>query len=541
MTLAACADIVRRGDPDRFLAAMAAPPAARAVLFPLYAFNVEVARAPWVTAEPLIAEMRLQWWRDALDEIAEGRPVRAHEVTVPLAGMLDAAGARALDGAVAARRRDIDPAPFAGDAALWAHLDATAGTLMWVAARALGAAPDAETTVRRIGQAGGLASWFRAVPELVARGRAPLPDPSAEGVAALAGQGLDRLGPAPPGARHACRPAATAGPILRRVRRDAGPRRGGSRRAVAVPSPAGASVANLCDNGFSRRARRAMARRRGPSGGMVDAGDSKSPAARLVGSSPTSGTSPPLALMRTAGPYAAMLRRALVLALICLSAPVRAAGPPPAITVAVAANFATTAAELVRAYRYETGQQVLVAEGSTGRLYSQIVAGAPFDLFLSADAERPARLLAEGRAAAVRTYAIGRLVVVSRADNAVGQVLRGGRVALADPGVAPYGVAAMQAIASLGLDPADLDLVYGDSVGQVAALFFTGNVDAAFIARAQLSGLEAGVSVTDMDGRHAPIRQDAALLSPEGAAFFDWLGVPAARAIIAAAGYGLPE
>ena len=68
--LIACADIVRRADPARFQAAMAAPVAARSVLFPIYAFNVEVARAPWVTSEPMIAEMRLQWWVDALEEIA---------------------------------------------------------------------------------------------------------------------------------------------------------------------------------------------------------------------------------------------------------------------------------------------------------------------------------------------------------------------------------------------------------------------------------------------------------------------------------------
>ena len=74
MSLNACAAIVERGDPERFMAAMAAPVEARRVLFPLYAFNVEVARAPWVTEEPMIAEMRLQWWRDALEEIAHGEP-----------------------------------------------------------------------------------------------------------------------------------------------------------------------------------------------------------------------------------------------------------------------------------------------------------------------------------------------------------------------------------------------------------------------------------------------------------------------------------
>ncbi|MFP4274898.1 MAG: squalene/phytoene synthase family protein, partial [Paracoccaceae bacterium] len=114
--IAACALIVQRGDPARFRATMAAPPAARRVLFPLYAFNIEVARAPWVTAEPMIAEMRLQWWRDALEEIASGGPVRRHEVATPLAEVLDAQGARLLDALVDARRADIARAPFDDDA-----------------------------------------------------------------------------------------------------------------------------------------------------------------------------------------------------------------------------------------------------------------------------------------------------------------------------------------------------------------------------------------------------------------------------------------
>ena len=90
--IAACADAVSRGDPSRFRATMAAPAAARAVLFPVYAFNLEVARAPWVTNEPMIAEMRMQWWRDALDEIATGATVRRHMVATPLSRILDAEG-----------------------------------------------------------------------------------------------------------------------------------------------------------------------------------------------------------------------------------------------------------------------------------------------------------------------------------------------------------------------------------------------------------------------------------------------------------------
>jgi phytoene/squalene synthetase len=224
VSVAACASLVQRGDPDRFAATMAAPVAARAVLFPLYAFNVEVSRAPWLTEEPMIAEMRLQWWRDALEEIAEGRTIRRHEVTTPLAGILDPEGARILDALVAARRWDCHRTPFEDQAALDAYLDATAAGLMWAAVRALGADADAEDAYRDIGWAAGLAALFRAIPELSARGRIPLVDGRPEAVAALAARGLERLRS---GARHAAGPATypawRAGAILRQVRDD--PRR----------------------------------------------------------------------------------------------------------------------------------------------------------------------------------------------------------------------------------------------------------------------------------------------------------------------------
>ena len=223
--IAACARIVERGDPDRFLATMAAPPPAREKLFPLYAFNLEVARAPWVTQEPLIAEMRLQWWRDALAEIAEGRPVRAHEVTTPLAQAIPPEIARALDALVAARRWDIHRDPFADKAAFEAHLDATAGTLLWAAARSLG--PADEATVRDAAYAQGLANWFRAIPDLQARGRIPLVDGRPQAVADLAREGLVRLARARKQRRqvsHAAAPAMLAcwqaGPILTRAARD---------------------------------------------------------------------------------------------------------------------------------------------------------------------------------------------------------------------------------------------------------------------------------------------------------------------------------
>ncbi|MCE8005850.1 squalene/phytoene synthase family protein [Aestuariivita sp.] len=225
MTVAACAALVERGDPDRFLATMAAPPAARAVLFPLYAFNLEVARAPWLTQESIIAEMRLQWWRDALEEIASGQPVRRHEVTTPLAEAIDAQTARKLDETVAARRWDIYKNPFEDAANFEAYLDQTAGTLLWAAVTSLG--PAQERTIRDLAYAQGLANWLRAIPELEARGRIPLLDGTAKGVRSLAGTGLERLGRAradrsavSPMARPALLAAWEAGPILRQARAD---------------------------------------------------------------------------------------------------------------------------------------------------------------------------------------------------------------------------------------------------------------------------------------------------------------------------------
>ena len=187
----ACAAIVERGDPWRFRGVMAAPVSARSVLFPLYAFNVEVARAPWVTQEPMIAEMRLQWWRDVCEEIAEGRPVRRHEVATPLAEVIGPEDARLLDALVAARRWDVYRDAFEDEAHFSQYLDRTAGNLMWVAARSLGEAD--EDVVRGAGFALGVAGWLCAIPALEAAGRVPLLDGTSEGVRRLAREAQDRL------------------------------------------------------------------------------------------------------------------------------------------------------------------------------------------------------------------------------------------------------------------------------------------------------------------------------------------------------------
>lgn len=223
MSLDACADLVQRGDPDRFLAVMAAPRSVRAQLLPLYAFNLEVARAPWVTQEPLIAEMRLQWWRDVVENAASGA-ARAHEVAGPLHELIRDFGlpVEVLDRLIAARRWDIHREPHDGIKGLADYIDDTGAGLMWLAARALGAPEGAEYAVRAYGWASAAAQYLRAVPDLQARGRQPLP----EGVAPadLARLGLERLAVARQARRLVPKevaPALLAGwqaePLLRQI------------------------------------------------------------------------------------------------------------------------------------------------------------------------------------------------------------------------------------------------------------------------------------------------------------------------------------
>ncbi|WGH78534.1 squalene/phytoene synthase family protein [Jannaschia ovalis] len=220
--IAACADLVRRGDPARFRAVMAAPVRLRAMLFPLYAFNIEVARAPWVTSEPMIAQMRLQWWREALDEIAAGGKVRRHEVVTPLAAVVDRRAAQDLDDMIVARHDDIEGLRIADPADLTRYLDRTAGTLLWSAARLAGAEDAA--AVRDGGLAHGIASWLLAAPDLAKRGRAPLPPgPPEDRVRDLAEAGLAALARfrearPPKAARGVFLVLSDVGPILRAFR-----------------------------------------------------------------------------------------------------------------------------------------------------------------------------------------------------------------------------------------------------------------------------------------------------------------------------------
>src|SRR6185503_12151325 len=137
--------LIRRVDPDRWMSSRFVTHAqVRADLIALYAFDHELARAPRVASNPLIGEIRLTWWREALDEIFEGRPVRRHPTALALADLVRrrALGRAPLEAMIDARYRELDPSPMEEPAALaWAH-DA-GGDVAELAARILDPAADA--------------------------------------------------------------------------------------------------------------------------------------------------------------------------------------------------------------------------------------------------------------------------------------------------------------------------------------------------------------------------------------------------------------
>jgi len=222
-------------------------------------------------------------------------------------------------------------------------------------------------------------------------------------------------------------------------------------------------------------------------------------------------------------------------------------------TVAVAANFLTTARTLAARYHADTGDTVTLVHGSTGTLYAQILAGAPFDLFLAADSERPSLLWKAGLVAAngQMTYALGRLALVYRAEKpgrALADLLTArSRLAIANPALAPYGEAAAQVLQEVRGADWQHDLVLGQNVAQALAFVVTGNAPAGLVGQAQAAGRPAGIQVAEVPARlHAPIRQDAVLLARADAnaaarAFFAFLASAEARAIIGGAGYEVPR
>ena len=223
---------------------------------------------------------------------------------------------------------------------------------------------------------------------------------------------------------------------------------------------------------------------------------------------------------------------------------------------AVATNFAHAMSPLSEAFAQESTHSVRVVTGSTGKLYAQVVAGAPFDVLLAADQERPERLQAEGLAVAGSrfTYATGRIVLWSAdpvllQDDAVAVLSRGHfrRLAIANPSLAPYGVAAQQVLEQLGLwAQIRPRIVMGENVGQAHAMVATGNAELGFIALSALTAATAGPGGSAWEvppALYEPIRQDAALLgraqdNPAARALLSFLRSPAARHIIRKQGYG---
>lgn len=232
-----------------------------------------------------------------------------------------------------------------------------------------------------------------------------------------------------------------------------------------------------------------------------------------------------------------MDRRQFILASMAVTAPWPARAGGHAL-VAVATNFAKVAEGLLPAFTAATGYQITLSSGSTGQLYSQITNGAPYDAFLAADQARPALLEAAGLSRKRVTYARG-LLALMKADGVATEASLSedfAHLAIANPLLAPYGLAAKQALTELGqwerLSPR---IVMGQNVGQAFALVASGNAELGLVA---LSYAREGAWDVP-EGLYAPILQDAVLLAQNeaAAAFLDHLASEAQPAI-RAAGYG---
>ena len=246
-----------------------------------------------------------------------------------------------------------------------------------------------------------------------------------------------------------------------------------------------------------------------------------------------------------------LLSRSLV-ALLSLAASlaVRAAE----VQVAVAANFAGPMKVLATGFEKATGHKAVLSSGSTGKFYAQIRSGAPFDVFLAADDETPARLDTEGAAVPGSrfTSATGKLVLWSARPGLVdakGEVLERGQfahIALAAPRLAPYGAAALETMTRLGvLARLEPKFVQGESIGQAFGFVSSGNAELGFVALSQVwenGQLKSGSAWIVPAELHQPIRQDAVLLArgkdnAAAVALVAFLKSEAAKAVIRSFGY----
>jgi len=230
-------------------------------------------------------------------------------------------------------------------------------------------------------------------------------------------------------------------------------------------------------------------------------------------------------------------------------------------SVAVAANFLEPLKALQADFEQGTGHRLKLSAGSTGELFTQIVNGAPYDVFLAADQKRPAVLEKDGRAVADSrfTYAVGRLVLWSADDGLITEdapaVLKAGgfrQLAIANPKTAPYGEAALQAMRALGVHEALAPkIVQGQSLSQAYQFVATGAAELGFVALSQVrsaaSGEQPGGSMWLVPPEiYDPILQDAVLLTrgrdnDTAQVFLAYLKGATARRLIEAAGYGVAQ
>lgn len=245
--------------------------------------------------------------------------------------------------------------------------------------------------------------------------------------------------------------------------------------------------------------------------------------------------------------------RALGLLFVGLAAGWNPAVAAEPLRVAVAANFATTLETLAETFTAEEGVQVDIARGSTGKLFAQILNGAPFDLFFAADAITPAELEARGLAVAGSrfNFARGRLVLWSPdpeyIDGGSGTLRTASfrHLAIANPRVAPYGAAARETLEALGLwDALQPRLVRGENIGQAFQFVASGNAELGFVAASQLQGRFAGSGSFWMVPQrlHTPLDQHAVIVRPSdsASAFAAYVRSAEAREVIRTAGYDLP-
>lgn len=246
-----------------------------------------------------------------------------------------------------------------------------------------------------------------------------------------------------------------------------------------------------------------------------------------------------------------MITRRLLGALAAALTAFGAAAPALAgeTQVAVAANFTEPAREIAAAFTAATGHKANLAFGSSGQFYTQISQGAPFEVFLSADAERPTKAEQAGLAVPGSrfTYAIGTLVLYSKTPGLAGPgALKAGKfekLAIADPKAAPYGEAAGETLKHMGLyDQVRPKLVTGSSITQAYQFVATGAAELGFVALSQVVDEKGGSRWVVPAKNHAPIAQQAVLLktgadSAAAKAFLAFLKGPKAAAIIKRYGY----